>query len=121
MGKHRIALTVAAFAAALLLFAAPVAQACCTPCTWCTDETDPGFVCCTGIPVPGDACGHTTCGEYLCPTKKKCALAEAAPEAVASFVLEPVPAAVQPAGCQEEVLPPFLAPLADAPAEVAAE
>lgn len=119
MEKHRIALTVAAFAAALLLLAAPVAQACCTPCTWCTDETDPSFVCCTGIPVPGDACGHTTCGQYLC-NSKKCALAEAAPEAVASFLLEPAPA-VQPAGCQEEVLPPFLAPVVEQPAEVAAE
>jgi hypothetical protein len=122
MNKHRIALTVAAFAAAVLLFAAPVAQACCTPCTWCTGETDPNFVCCTGIPVPGDACGHTTCGKYLCG--KKCARAEAAPEAVASFLLDPAPATAQPAGCQEEVLPPFLAPLVEepaAPAEVAAE
>ncbi len=50
----------------MLLFA-PAAHACCRPCTgYCGEPGVPSTAyCCTGIPVPGNACGFTTCGEYL--------------------------------------------------------
>ncbi|HEX2251957.1 MAG TPA: hypothetical protein VHQ65_01655 [Thermoanaerobaculia bacterium] len=61
----RIALMVALVAGVTLL-AAPAAEACCRPCQGFCDKTiPPSTPCCTGIPVPGDACGLTTCGEYL--------------------------------------------------------
>jgi hypothetical protein len=105
MKSHRFLLAAVAVIAVLGLFAVPTAEACCTPCqNWCTKTTPPETVCCTGIPVPGDFCGHTTCGEYLCG--KRCAVADAE-EAVAT-AMTPLPAAT-PASCAGEELP-FLAP-----------
>ena len=52
------------FVLALLWFA-PAAQACCTPCNpWCK-TLPPDAYCCTGIPQPANACGLTICGKYL--------------------------------------------------------
>jgi hypothetical protein len=100
MSRVRLALLVVASAMLLLSAFVPVAEACCTPCTFCTKTTPPATVCCTGIPVPGDACGHTTCGKYLCG--KRCAFD--APEAVAMTPF----AAPQSDACQEAL--PFTAP-----------
>jgi hypothetical protein len=61
---RRLALVLIVALAAL--GAASPATACCVPCqNFCTKTTPPDTVCCTGIPVPGDACGHTTCGKWL--------------------------------------------------------
>jgi hypothetical protein len=43
----------------------PDAGACCTPCqSICTPGVPASTPCCTGIPVPGNACGLTTCGKW---------------------------------------------------------
>lgn len=54
------------FALFLLLFS-PAAHACCRPCDgYCGQPGVPATAyCCTGIPVPGNACGLTTCGKWL--------------------------------------------------------
>jgi hypothetical protein len=60
LGLFAVVLCVAA-----LVWFAPAAEACCTPCgKWCQD-VPPTTYCCTGIPQPGNACGLTTCGKYL--------------------------------------------------------
>jgi hypothetical protein len=105
MEKHRLLFVVVVALVAAGLFAAP-ASACCIPCqNFCTKDTDPNAVCCTGIPVPGDACGHTTCGKYLCGKRCWAVDAEPAPEAI----LTPLPQAT-PAGCQDDASRLFEAP-----------
>ena len=48
-----------------VLWVAPAAQACCTPCDpWCKVFLDPDDYCCTGIPEPGNACGLTICAKW---------------------------------------------------------
>jgi hypothetical protein len=110
MEKHRFLFAVAAVLVVLGLFAVPTAEACCTPCqNWCTKTTPPETVCCTGIPVPGDACGHTTCGKYLCG--KRCAILDEAPAETAMTPLQPA----APAGCSDDAAPLFTAPEEAAP------
>ena len=50
-----------------MLVFAPAAHACCRPCDgYCGQPGVPSTAyCCSGIPVPGNACGFTTCGEWL--------------------------------------------------------
>lgn len=50
---------------ALMLTLAPAAQACCRPCLgYCGPGVSPSAYCCAGA-MPGNACGLTTCGEWL--------------------------------------------------------
>lgn len=60
-----LAATFVLLASTLLL--APLAYACCIPCqNFCNQPgVPPTAQCCTGIPVPGNACGLTTCGKWL--------------------------------------------------------
>ncbi len=50
-----------------MLLMAPAASACCIPCQSICNQpgVPPSTYCCTGIPVPGDACGLTICGKWL--------------------------------------------------------
>jgi hypothetical protein len=49
----------------VLLSVTPRASACCRPCEgFCSNAVPESAFCCQG-PVPGNACGLTTCGEYL--------------------------------------------------------
>ena len=48
-----------------MLWLAPAAEACCTPCDpWCNVFLGPNDYCCTGIPEPGNACGLTICAKW---------------------------------------------------------
>ncbi len=65
---NRIGKTLAAAVVLLasMLLLAPAAHACCIPCqNFCNQPGIPASApCCTGIPVPGDSCGFTTCGKW---------------------------------------------------------
>lgn len=67
MKKNRSLTFVATAMVFAVLAFAPAAQACCRPCQgYCEMKGVPAdALCCTGIPEPGNACGLTTCGEYL--------------------------------------------------------
>lgn len=42
------------------------AYACCRPCLgYCGPGVPDSAYCCSGISEPGNACGFTTCGEWL--------------------------------------------------------
>jgi hypothetical protein len=65
MKKVARLLVLCAVLAVVVLSPFPQAGACCTPCSAaCQPGVPPSTPCCTGIPVPGNACGLTTCGKW---------------------------------------------------------
>lgn len=61
----KAALFVSSLALVAFSITPPRASACCRPCQgFCSNSVPESAFCCQG-PVPGNACGLTTCGEYL--------------------------------------------------------